>query len=364
LPSTLDEWKTLTAERYVAVWEELRPLIEQHGFRLWRTGFGIQVWEFEFPEWDNFLFLTSHKGQNASMVNWNHFRTHSKPIRHAARMNDVRDVVLRVITASGEGQTHLRILRRLSAPPDFLLSSNHILPILYQIIFEDIVILAVPKVIFNFCEIFDPYYSNSVEDALYMVLQAFEVGHFSIYIFEDLCTFDQGVAYLHRNLIGHQYLITSQQDLFLNNFVVEWMPLSMEERTSITRPLDSLESERLCPKFPLSMDNYTRHVAPEITAMQPYCPFRLDMWQLGKDLQVTMPTNLVEIVQLWRALCEPAPQDRMTADDAFKTLDAYLRKTPSIELHRELLPPSYELQITYDEHGHLASAISVPIYDS
>lgn len=146
------------------------------------------------------------------MVNWNHFRTHSKPIRHAARMNDVRDVVLRVIAASGEGQTHLRILRRLSAPPDFLLSSNHILPILYQIIFEDIVILAVPKVIFNFCEIFDPYYSNSVEDALYMVLQAFEVGHFSIYIFEDLCTFDQGVAYLHRNLIGHQVSVGLTRD--------------------------------------------------------------------------------------------------------------------------------------------------------
>lgn len=91
-------------------------------------------------------------------------------------MDGVRDVVLRVIVASGEGGTHLQILKRLSSPPDILLSNNHILPILYEITFQDIVILAVPKLILDLSEVISPRFSNSVEDMLYMVLQAFEVG--------------------------------------------------------------------------------------------------------------------------------------------------------------------------------------------
>ncbi|PPQ80778.1 hypothetical protein CVT25_001915, partial [Psilocybe cyanescens] len=328
LPSSLEIWKTLHGEPYVAVWNDLRPLLEKHGFRLWRTGFGAQVWDDNLPQCDNFLFLTPHKSRNVSLVRWKRFLTTRVGLRHAARMDGVRDVVLRVIVASGEGGTHLQILKRLSSPPDILLSNNHILPILYEITFQDIVILAVPKLILDLSEVISPRFSNSVEDMLYMVLQAFE-----------------GAAYLHRNRIGHR-------DLFLPNFMVEWMPESMSERTSMTRPRvyvidfetaidfpeDSLESERLCADFPFALDQYGRHVAPEIEAMpmQPYCPFRLDMWQLGKDLHEEFQTGLDEIDQLWLSLCAPVPRDRSTADGALQALDAYLRRTPCLDLHRKI----------------------------
>ncbi|KAH9480120.1 hypothetical protein JR316_0006717 [Psilocybe cubensis] len=248
-------------------------------------------------------------------------------------MNGVRDVVLRVIVTSGEGQGHLQILKRLSSPPDILMSNNHILPILYEIIFQDIIILAVPKLIFNLEDACRPdKFSNSVEDLLYMVVQAFE-----------------GTAYLHRNLIAHQ-------DLFLNNFMVEWMPGSLAERTSMLRPRvyiidfevavefpeDSEEAERLCDKFPYPLDIYARYVAPELETNQAYCPFRLDMWQLGMNLNMAVETGLEEIDAIWLGLCAPSPKDRLDAENALKALDEYLRKTPSLYLHRELLPPKDE----------------------
>ncbi|PPQ68751.1 hypothetical protein CVT25_012845 [Psilocybe cyanescens] len=89
---------------------------------------------------------------------------------HAARMNGVRDVVLRVITCSGEGHTPTSI-KAVVVSPDILLSNNYILPILYEIAFEDIVILAVSKLIFCVFDVVNPDRHNSVEDMLYMVLQ-------------------------------------------------------------------------------------------------------------------------------------------------------------------------------------------------
>ncbi|KAH9480119.1 hypothetical protein JR316_0006716 [Psilocybe cubensis] len=265
-----------------------------------------------------------------SLVNWKSFATTEVGLRHAARMNGVRDVVLRVIVNLGEGHAHLNLLKRLARPPDSLLSSNHILPILYEVVFEDIIILAVPKLIFDLDDACRPgKFSNSIEDVLYMIVQALE-----------------GVSYLHQNLIAHQ-------DLFLNNFMVEWVPESLAERTSVTRPrvyIIDLEtavefpehskvSERLCSKFHRSLDDYGRYVAPELKTLQPYCPFRLDMWQLGMNLNMAVETDLKEIDEIWLGLCAHAPEERLTADEALKALDEYLRRTPSTALHRKLLTP-------------------------
>ena len=99
---------------------------------------------------------------------------------HAARRTrgGVSDCVLRVLTAGGQGHDHLCIMRRLSRPPDALLCNNHVLPLIDEIIFEDIVIGVFPKVMHYLGEVADGFYMTSVEDILYMVLQAFEVRQF------------------------------------------------------------------------------------------------------------------------------------------------------------------------------------------
>ncbi|KAH9474568.1 hypothetical protein JR316_0013030 [Psilocybe cubensis] len=348
LPKDLETWKFLSFEKYVEVWDELRPLLEQHNFQLWTTTPGQQLWDYDLPpQGDNFLYLTSHSAPNISWVRWRRFSFITVCLHHAARMNGIRDVVLRVVALSGEGQTHLRIMKRLASPPDQLLSSNHILPILHEVYFQDIVIIAVPKLIFDLHEVLLYPESCSVEDALYMVLQAFEA-----------------TAYLHQNLIAHRvgFLLLEGvssfeyhiQDLYLPNFMVEWMPESLTKRTTVARPrvymidfetavdfpADSLESDRVCTSFHRDLEQFGRSIAPELRTKEPYCPFKLDMWELGNDLRIFLLTGLDEVDRLWQALCVPNPQDRMTADTALKTLDEFLRKTPSIDLHRELLYPT------------------------
>uniref|UniRef100_A0A8H7XW54 Protein kinase domain-containing protein n=1 Tax=Psilocybe cubensis TaxID=181762 RepID=A0A8H7XW54_PSICU len=326
LPRDLETWKFLVIEDYMDAWNELRPLLAQHNLELWRTTIGQQLWEHDLPpHGDNFLYLTSHDTPSKSLVNWCRFSVLTVCLHHAARMDGIRDVVLRVVSLSAgdTGQTHLRILKRLASPPDQLLSSNHILPILQEIYFEDIVIIAVPKLIYNVREVLRYRKSNSVEDALYMA-----------------------TAYIHQKFIAHR-------DLYLPNFMVEWMPESLSKRTTVARPRvymidfetavdflpDSIEADRVCTTFHRDLDQFGRYIAPELRTKEPYCPFKLDMWQLGEDLRINLVTGLDEVDGLWQALCMPNPQDRMNADTALKTLDDYLRKTPSIDLHREILNP-------------------------
>ncbi|PPQ91203.1 hypothetical protein CVT25_001219, partial [Psilocybe cyanescens] len=268
-------------------WDELRPLLQRHGYRFWTVTTIYQKRDDDkFSKYPGYTFLTPHKLKNASLMNWNHFLA-LNGISHAARrLHDLQDVILRVITADGQ---------------DILISNDHTLPILHEIIYQDIAIVAVPKLMFDLNRFLRSRYRNSLEDVLY------------IYVFE-------GTAYLHRNLIAHR-------DLFPANIMVEWMPQSLVERSCMSRPciyiidfettVDFLSDSiyRKSSEFPFNMSEYGRPVAPELSNGQPYCPFRLDMWQLGIDLHSEY-------------------HDLPTADEAMQMLDGYLRKTPPSELHR------------------------------
>ncbi|PPQ80003.1 LOW QUALITY PROTEIN: hypothetical protein CVT25_001409, partial [Psilocybe cyanescens] len=311
LPINVRSWKkTLPlGSDHQTIWDELRPLLQRHSY---------------LPKIPRLYFPDTHKLKNASLMNWNHFLV-LNGISHAARrLHDSQDVILRVITAGGQGHTHLKIYRRLIAPPDILMSNNHILPILHEIIYQDITIVAVPTLMFDPC----PFL---FEDMLHMVLQMFE-----------------GTAYLHRNLIAYR-------DLFLANFMVEWMPESLIERsfgvrprvyiidfeTAVEFPTDS--TDRKCSDPPVILSEYGRPVAPELSSGLPYCPFRLDMWQIAFDLYTVYHTGLIEIDTLWADLTVDAPEDRPTADEAMQMLDTYLRKTPPSELHRP--GPEFDVQV-------------------
>lgn len=180
--------------------------------------------------------------------------------------------------------------------------------------FQDISILAFPKLIFNVQEAMDTDIANTVEDVLYMIVQAFEVRLASRKRPECNKTNHDSGSRLSSSKYDRppckkilpaccRIEMTYDQDLFLNNFMVEWMPMSLSGR-SLTRPRvyiidfetavdfsdDCVESERLCSEHPFGNDfdleDYGRQLAPELSGdIQPYCPFKLDLWQLGSDLR-------------------------------------------------------------------------------
>lgn len=121
--------------------------------------------------------------------------------------------------------------------------------------------------------------------------------------------FIHSVRIAHRvSEIYHQYanvLITTLQDAFRDNFLLQWQPESLRTRTyPISRPRIYLndfetavhfppsipETNRLCVGLPLGAsfpvpDAYGRPVPPELQSDTPYDPFKLDVWQFATSFE-------------------------------------------------------------------------------
>lgn len=245
----------------------------------------------------------------------------------ALRHLDGRDFVVRVITVGGEGHDHLRIIRKLSTKSNLVLSNNHILPMEYEILYEDVLLGIYPMLGWNMRLAMTSLFANSVEDIMYLILQALEA-----------------VSFIHGLGIAHR-------DVFLNNFLVEWVPHTLiagsTRRPTSTRPrlylidfefavdfpADSLPEDRLLTDFPVSFDVYGQIPAPELLEKElSYCPFRLDIWQLGKGLAF-FKSSITEIDDILQSLRNADPAKRPTAIEALDKSDHVMKGLPPSSLH-------------------------------
>ena len=87
-----------------------------------------------------------------------------------------RDVIILVITAGGQRHEHLKILKRLATGAESLRSDNHVLPMLEEFGFQDIVFGIFPRVAVSLDRAICSWPKNSVEDVVYMFMEALEVS--------------------------------------------------------------------------------------------------------------------------------------------------------------------------------------------
>jgi hypothetical protein len=85
-------------------------------------------------------------------------------------------VIIRVITAGGQGSNHLKILRMVAAGVDSFMSDNHVLPMIQEFRYQDIVFGIFPKIAASMDRSVSSWPKNSVEDVLDMFMQALEVS--------------------------------------------------------------------------------------------------------------------------------------------------------------------------------------------
>lgn len=97
------------------------------------------------------------------------------------RTRDGRDLVCRIVVIHKEGHECLKALRRLATGPNTLLADNHVLPMVQELHFEDIVCGLFPLTGPSMADSFGPSScgaQNSVGDIMDMLLQALEVTPF------------------------------------------------------------------------------------------------------------------------------------------------------------------------------------------
>ncbi|KJA17230.1 hypothetical protein HYPSUDRAFT_46675 [Hypholoma sublateritium FD-334 SS-4] len=330
LPLSLSSWKLLGHDEdspsYIEHWSKLDAFFAHHGFTLWnRSDESNQSIGGPPPAPSNYVFVPSNQPNYVQTLN--QFPV-ANGLLHAGR-KDRRHYIIRVFTAGGEGLDTLNIIRLLTThSPDNLLSNNHMLPMVEEIMYEDIVFGVFPLLGDRVQFAMMPFLrQSSVEDIVFMIMQALEA-----------------VIYIHDKNVGHR-------DLFMDNFLVEWAPESVLGK-NWTRPRvylidfetavhfhdDVDPSNRLVSGLPIPDSNrYQRARAPELLVSEShmYCPFRLDMWQFGFHLmQMFSKTGIAEIDTLWPPLMSENPTDRPMAREIFQKLGDFIAEVPPRALQK------------------------------
>ena len=97
-------------------------------------------------------------------------------LSRAGRTRDGLDVVIRVVVIGNEGHDHLKILRKIATGENSLLSNNHVLPMVAEFQFEDIIFGIFPKVGGDMRGMYGLWAKNSVGDIIEMLMQMLEVS--------------------------------------------------------------------------------------------------------------------------------------------------------------------------------------------
>lgn len=176
-------WRNLDLQdqdRYRALWINLIPILQKNQFVLWEyNGEKQRPPNGELPIKDNYTYPVDTDPSKLVLV-----ETYLPPdgLSHAARSTNalLRDFVLRIIAAGGQGRVHLDILRDLCVRPDILFSDNYILPMAQEISVEDVTIGVFPRTLHIMLDAVIHSRragdKTSFEDILYLMLQALEVS--------------------------------------------------------------------------------------------------------------------------------------------------------------------------------------------
>jgi len=243
----------------------------------------------------------------------------------AARTADNRDVVIRLMAIGQDrGEGHRLALSRLATDDNALTGPNHTIPVLDELVHRDMVFAVFPKL--DDWALLPWYYSFS--EVLDSVTQTVE-----------------GIAFCHGRLVAHRDI---DRDNILVNFAGgmcqpeetnwsahDWAPFRSlfpiryfinDFELAVTFDPDSDPSSRVVTGLPTAgvrPGEYGRDIAPEMLLENPYCPFRADIWQLGKMFRSIfghLNSLSPPLVELFDAMCSDDPLSRPLASELLERI--------------------------------------------
>jgi hypothetical protein len=188
VPRTLQEWRS-HPNKPRSLWIPLEPFLLSQGYTLWRgDASGILYPPTNTPRTaDGFAYTTTYTKSTdvglfgmgvslaclcASLSN-SDFRTLQNSPHCPARTNDNRDVLIRIMTIGEDhGEGHRRALSRLATGHNALRGDNHVVPMLGEIVRDDMTFAIFPLLY----EGFDHPWYYQFSEVLNAVDQVLEVG--------------------------------------------------------------------------------------------------------------------------------------------------------------------------------------------
>ncbi|KAJ3770770.1 hypothetical protein FB446DRAFT_646413, partial [Lentinula raphanica] len=225
------------------------------------------------------------------------------------------------------------VLRSIATGKNAGIDRNHALPLLHEIRQDNLVFGVFPLV----SSYFVPTWFVNITHALETMSQIME-----------------GVAFLHDHLVAHRYLFRVIGNFLNSRRDGPWKP---EHKSDFLRPRYYIIDFESAVQFSPDSDPVARTVSDpplpwnrqpfpaEMKSDLPYCPFKTDVWQVGKSFLhlVHIEHEIPEIVKLLRQMCADNAEDRPSAREAVTELNR-LRD----ELHTEILRASIKQPDYYD----------------
>ncbi|KAF8187529.1 hypothetical protein BJ912DRAFT_1109354 [Pholiota molesta] len=227
------------------------------------------------------------------------------PSSRAARTRDGYDVGIRVITIHNEVATGV----------NSLFSNNHVLPMLSEFQFEDIIFGIFPVVGFELRDLYGYWAQNSAGDIV------------------------EALAFIHKLNIAHR-------DAFKDNFLIQYHAESLKTMSILpSRPRVFLIDFEVAIEFPpecpveeqvvtgipaggsFRNDGYTRPHAPEYISGKPYSPFKLDIWQMASSL-TDVRSTIPGIGKVLDEMYSTNPDERPHAQEALDRIRSVVNSLP------------------------------------
>ncbi|KAF8894270.1 hypothetical protein CPB85DRAFT_224180 [Mucidula mucida] len=275
LPKSLSDWGVSVPEN--DTWEDLHSLFQAHGIELWKRGYWVRLTRpgTGYPLSSGFIYVAPHLKYNVGSGGGRElkYKTFSSVYHRVGSNRDGAAVVVHAAAKGEEGRERLTLTRLLGTGGESFVSTNHMLPLWGEVIYQDMVFLVYPLVHASFQHVFQAETDddrafgrgNSLGDILDMMLQCVEA-----------------IAFLHSRRVAHR-------DAFIQNYLVQWLPQSLRRgKPSTTKPrvylidlefsiqfsTDCPEEQRKVVGPPLDSPHYGVPMPPEGRDGKPYCPLR------------------------------------------------------------------------------------------
>ncbi|KAJ3710651.1 kinase-like domain-containing protein [Lentinula raphanica] len=310
----LDSWRNagVDHESRLELWSPYRQFFQSHGYTLWNVSkhYG------HVPPNDNPRAPDGFSYENEYSANAPSEFSIGSPLHFPARTTDNRDVMIAFLSDGVVVSNCVKVLRTIATGKNAGIDRNHALPLLHELRHDNMIFGVFPLV-----------------GTAFIVTWFVNIAH----ALEMMSQIMEGIAFLHDHLVAHR-------DLFFGNFLSSrrhgrWDPA---RKNDFLRPRYYIIDFEMAVQFSPDSDPATR------MSDLPYCPFKADVWQVGKTfiaLLLHIEHDIPDIIRLLRRMCDDNAEDRPSAREAVDQLN----KIRNELLTETLQAPIEESWIDLDE---------------